>query len=87
LDVVKFEARVTEALEIQEGVEKMENQEIIEGSSKAARKKRYMMMGLATLGDFNYSNKDVQQVLMNLPRIRTQAVVWLSDFLLDFLRL
>ncbi|KAG2066994.1 DUF726-domain-containing protein [Suillus decipiens] len=50
LDVVKFEARVTEALEIQEGVEKMENQEIIEGSSKAARKKRYMMMGLATLG-------------------------------------
>ncbi|KAG1842254.1 hypothetical protein DFJ58DRAFT_806609 [Suillus subalutaceus] len=50
LDVVKFEARVTEALEIQEGVEKMENQEIIEGSSKAARKKRYMMLGLATLG-------------------------------------
>lgn len=50
LDVVKFEARVTEALEIQEGVEKMENQEIIEGSSKAARKRRYMMMGLATLG-------------------------------------
>jgi len=51
LDVVKFEARVTEALEIQEGVEKMENTEIINGSSKAARKKRYMMMGLATLGD------------------------------------
>ncbi|KAG2144637.1 uncharacterized protein EDB93DRAFT_1152382 [Suillus bovinus] len=50
LDVVKFEARVTEALEIQEGVEKMENQEIIEGSSNAARKKRYMMLGLATLG-------------------------------------
>ncbi|KAG1805555.1 uncharacterized protein BJ212DRAFT_1391472 [Suillus subaureus] len=50
LDVVKFEVRVTEALEIQEGVEKMENQEIIEGSSKAARKRRYMMMGLATLG-------------------------------------
>lgn len=87
LDVVKFEARVTEALEIQEGVEKMENQEIIDGSSKAARKKRYMMMGLATLGDLNYSNKDVQQVLINLPRIRKQAVVWLLDFLLDFLRL
>ncbi|KAH7911626.1 hypothetical protein BJ138DRAFT_1150194 [Hygrophoropsis aurantiaca] len=50
LDVVKFESRVTEALEIQEGVEKMENQEIIDGSMKAARKKRYMMMGLATLG-------------------------------------
>lgn len=50
IDVVKFERRVTEALEIQEGVEKLENQGIIEGSSKAAQKKRYMMMGLATLG-------------------------------------
>ncbi|KAF8844246.1 DUF726-domain-containing protein [Paxillus ammoniavirescens] len=50
IDVVKFESRVTEALEIQEGVEKLENQEIIDGSSKAARKRRYMMMGLATLG-------------------------------------
>ena len=55
LDMVKFEARVTEALEIQEGVEKMENNEIIDGSSKAARKKRYMMMGLATLGNFPLS--------------------------------
>ncbi|KAG9308953.1 hypothetical protein JVU11DRAFT_11255 [Chiua virens] len=50
IDVVKFERRVTEALEIQEGTEKLENQDIIEGSSKAARKRRYMMMGLATLG-------------------------------------
>ena len=50
IDVVKFERRVTESLEIQEGIEKLENQEIIERSSKAARKKRYMMMGLATLG-------------------------------------
>lgn len=50
IDVVKFERRVTEALEIQEGVEKLENQDIIEGSSKAARKRRYMMLGLATLG-------------------------------------
>lgn len=50
IDVAKFERRVTEALEIQEGVEKLENQEIIEGSSNAARKKRYMMVGLATLG-------------------------------------
>ncbi|KAH7886365.1 hypothetical protein F5I97DRAFT_1830131 [Phlebopus sp. FC_14] len=50
IDVVKFESRVTEALEIEEGVEKMDNQDIIDGSSKAARKKRYMMMGLATLG-------------------------------------
>ncbi|KIK94425.1 hypothetical protein PAXRUDRAFT_142885 [Paxillus rubicundulus Ve08.2h10] len=50
IDVVRFESRVTEALEIQEGAEKLENQEIIDGSAKAARKKRYMMMGLATLG-------------------------------------
>ncbi|KAF8435758.1 hypothetical protein L210DRAFT_3484171 [Boletus edulis BED1] len=50
LDVAKFERRVTESLEIQEGVETLENQDIIEGSSKAAQKRRYMMMGLATLG-------------------------------------
>ncbi|KAG6330049.1 hypothetical protein ID866_9041 [Astraeus odoratus] len=50
IDVAKFESRVTEALEIQEGVEKTENQEIIDEASKALRKRRYMMMGLATLG-------------------------------------
>ncbi|KAI6017473.1 hypothetical protein EDC04DRAFT_2744282 [Pisolithus marmoratus] len=50
IDVAKFECRVTEALEIQEGVEKTENQEIIDGASKALRKRRYMMVGLATLG-------------------------------------
>jgi len=31
LDVVKFEKRVNDALEIQEGVEKMEQQDVIEG--------------------------------------------------------
>lgn len=50
IDVAKFESRVTEALEIQEGVEKTENQDIIDEASKALRKRRYMMMGLATLG-------------------------------------
>jgi hypothetical protein len=50
LDVVKFERRVTEALEIQEGAERLEHQELIEGRRKAARRKRYVMMGLATLG-------------------------------------
>ncbi|KAI6154280.1 hypothetical protein BKA82DRAFT_4099517 [Pisolithus tinctorius] len=50
IDVAKFERRVTEALEIQEDVEKMENQEIIDDASKTLRKRRYMMMGLATLG-------------------------------------
>ncbi|KAG7452109.1 DUF726-domain-containing protein [Guyanagaster necrorhizus] len=50
LDVVKFERRVTEALEIQEDVERMENEDIIDGRRKANGKKRYMMLGLATLG-------------------------------------
>ncbi|KAL1749311.1 hypothetical protein HDZ31DRAFT_79137 [Schizophyllum fasciatum] len=50
IDVVKFESRVTEALEIQEDVNKMENEEVVEGRRKAARKKRFVMMGLATLG-------------------------------------
>ena len=50
LDVVKFEARVTEALEIQESVEKMEQQESIQDVQKSSKKRRYMMLGLATLG-------------------------------------
>ncbi|KAG8756636.1 hypothetical protein FRC11_005164 [Ceratobasidium sp. 423] len=50
IDVVKFEKRVTEALEIQEGIERLEHTDVIEGRSKSAQKKRYMMMGLATLG-------------------------------------
>ncbi|KAJ7718516.1 hypothetical protein B0H16DRAFT_1739986 [Mycena metata] len=50
LGVVRFESRVTEVLEIQEDVEKMEQQELIHGRQKSARKKRYMMFGLATLG-------------------------------------
>ena len=50
LDVVKFEQRVSEALEIQEGIESMEQREIIENRQKSSRKRRYMMVGLATLG-------------------------------------
>lgn len=50
LDVVKFESRVTEALEIQEGVEKMEQQDSIQEAQKSNKKRRYMMLGLATLG-------------------------------------
>lgn len=50
LDVIKFEKRVTEALEIQEGIERLEQKDVLEGRSKNAAKKRYMMMGLATLG-------------------------------------
>ncbi|KAI8990645.1 DUF726-domain-containing protein [Trametes punicea] len=50
LDVVKFERRVTEALEIQESIEKLEQQESIQEAQKRSRKRRYVMMGLATLG-------------------------------------
>lgn len=50
LDVVRFESRVTEALEIQEDIEKLEQQEIVDGVQKAGKRRRYMMMGLATLG-------------------------------------
>ena len=50
LDVVKFEQRVSEALEIQEDVEKIEQQEIIANRQQSSRKRRYMMIGLATLG-------------------------------------
>jgi hypothetical protein len=50
IDVMKFEQRVTEALEIQEDVENMEQREIIEGRQKSSRRRRYMMVGLATLG-------------------------------------
>ncbi|KAH9953368.1 hypothetical protein BC827DRAFT_1262447 [Russula dissimulans] len=50
LDVVKFEQRVTEALEIQDDVENMQQQEIIENRQKSSRRRRYMMVGLATLG-------------------------------------
>jgi hypothetical protein len=50
LDVVKFERRVTEALEIQENVEKMEQEEVVEGRQKKSMKRRYVMMGLATIG-------------------------------------
>ncbi|KDQ15761.1 hypothetical protein BOTBODRAFT_31653 [Botryobasidium botryosum FD-172 SS1] len=50
LDVVKFEKRVTDALEIQEGVEKLEHQGVIDEREKKAKTKRYVMMGLATIG-------------------------------------
>lgn len=50
LDVVKFEQRVTDALEIQEGVEKLEQREVLEGHRVASKKRRYAMMGLATIG-------------------------------------
>jgi len=50
VDVVRFENRVTDALEIQEAVEKTEQGEIIEGRRTQARNRRYAYMGLAAAG-------------------------------------
>jgi hypothetical protein len=50
VDVVKFERRVTEALDIQEEVENLESKGTIEDVKKSSKKRRYMMLGLATLG-------------------------------------
>lgn len=52
LDVVKFERRVTEALDIQEEVENLEAKGTIEDVRKSSRRRRYVMLGLATLGAF-----------------------------------
>jgi Protein of unknown function (DUF726) len=51
LDIYKFEKRVTDALEIQESAQQNWNEEEhMENRRKQARNKRYMMMGLATIG-------------------------------------
>ncbi|GAA5877743.1 hypothetical protein JCM16303_000223 [Sporobolomyces ruberrimus] len=49
-DVIRFERRLTEALEIQEAVKQKEHQEVLEGRRQKDKRNRYMMMGLATLG-------------------------------------
>lgn len=52
LDICKFEKRVTDALEMQQAAEKenWNEDEHKENRRKLALKKRYMMMGLATVG-------------------------------------
>jgi hypothetical protein len=50
MDVTRFEKRVTDSLEIQEGVERLQQDGIIEDRMQKGKKKRYAMMGLATLG-------------------------------------
>lgn len=53
MDVVRFERRLTEALEIQESVLAKEHGEVLEGQRKKGIRQRYVMMGLATLGTFS----------------------------------
>jgi hypothetical protein len=51
LDICKFEKRVTDALEMQESTEQnWSEQEHLTSRAKQARNKRYMMLGLATVG-------------------------------------
>ena len=78
LDVVKFESRVTQALEIQEDVETLEQADVVEGARKAGNKRRYMMLGLATLGESACYTSDryIHLVL--------QAEDWSSVCPLDF---
>jgi hypothetical protein len=52
MDICRFEKRVTDALEMQQAAEKenWNEEEHLENRRKLALKKRYMMMGLATVG-------------------------------------
>jgi Protein of unknown function (DUF726) len=51
LDITRFERRVTEALQIQEsGEQNWKEDDLLVSRAKQARNRRYMMMGLATLG-------------------------------------
>jgi hypothetical protein len=51
LDVTRFERRVTDALEMQENIERLDQKDIVEGRQQSSKKRRYVMMGLATLGE------------------------------------
>lgn len=51
MDVTKFEKRVTDALEIQEGVSgSLKEKKAVKRQAEAARRRRMVMMGLATVG-------------------------------------
>ncbi|KAI6781030.1 putative membrane protein-like protein [Emericellopsis cladophorae] len=52
LDICRFEKRITDALELQQAAEKenWNEEEHMESRRKKALKRRYMMMGLATVG-------------------------------------
>ncbi|CCF50118.1 hypothetical protein NDA11_002659 [Ustilago hordei] len=50
MDVTQFEKRITDALEIEEGVETLSDESAVKRRMLMARKKRMVMMGLATVG-------------------------------------
>ncbi|WFD29672.1 hypothetical protein MSPP1_000682 [Malassezia sp. CBS 17886] len=50
MDVTKFEKRITDALELEEEIETLEDKSVPAAREQAAKKKRMVMMGLATVG-------------------------------------
>lgn len=50
LDVTKFEKRVTDTLELEEGAQRLKDQSLVDQREKESRNRRYVMMGLATVG-------------------------------------
>lgn len=51
IDICRFEKRVTDALDVEDGTDQTWNEkEIVESRRKLSLKKKYMYMGLATLG-------------------------------------
>lgn len=50
MDVTQFEKRITDALEIEEGIETLNDESAVKQRMLMARKKRMVMMGLATVG-------------------------------------
>lgn len=50
MDVVRFERRLTEALEVQEGISKEDHTDVIEAHQKQSRNRRLLMVGAATIG-------------------------------------
>jgi len=49
-DVIRFERRLTDALEIQEGLKSKDNTGVLDQRATADKRKRYILMGLATVG-------------------------------------
>ncbi|KAJ1025904.1 hypothetical protein NDA16_002530 [Ustilago loliicola] len=50
MEVTQFEKRITDALEIEEGIETLSDESAVKQRMLMARKKRMVMMGLATVG-------------------------------------
>ena len=82
-DVVRFERRLTEALEIQEAVKQKEHTEVLEGRRQKDKRTRYMMMGLATLGKFHHcffqsSETHLALLSRNRWRSRYRFISWIT---------